>query len=542
MAYDFVQQRDTGTKARVSERQVIKTIEDQHKYDMPDQRRLFVAADYVNMPMATPYSPLTKLAEALAEVKPEIMDYAANKTAEKNKELFEQGKVEAYGNVDETIIKNEWQRKGYLTTKGFLNGEDYGSRLMEDWKAANKEIEDPEGGGLKTVGFDEFYQDWWKKNATALTGRSAEFLNTFNKSFGKYVAATRDKHNEYSSKLRLDQDEATATDHAYRIMEQTRTEQFGVSTPFSIYDLEATAQELKTLYPTFTNARIDELLYGAAKKWAEDSGDAEILSVFKENHSDGTPGLHAKKLDDTNRFSSRIDNDINTIASQKWTMQKRAEEVAKTGREKAREEIYRTMFTGNADEATIQEGMQDLYKKGYFTNIEEMNQELNALLNVKKKAETKVQQVNALQLRIAVNEGKRISAKDLTEALIHDEISWEGAKMIQAEIEAKTARDQAENRADAREAKKNAALEKEPMYNKAVERIKAFFPNVNTKNLDPDAWATHEQLIAEMVYEFQTRALDAKNKSELMDIADDVITKHGKTVPKSNINDPKYHK
>lgn len=525
MAYDFVQQRDAGTKARVSERQVIKTIEDQHKYDMPDQRRLFVAADYVSMPQSKPYSPLTKFAEALSEVKPQIMDYFAELKAEKNKEAFDQGKADAQAGMDESQIKDEWQRKGYLTTKGMLNGEDFGNKLMEDWKVANKEMEDPDGGGLKAVNFDDFYKDWWQQNSTSLSGKSPEFMNTFNKSFTKYLVKTRGDHIEYESKLKLDQQEATAGEHIYRIIKDTRTDQTSISAPFSIYDLEAAGQDIKAMYPNFTNARVDELLYSSAKRWAEDTGDASVLSVFKENHTDGTPGLHAKKINETTRFSSQIDNDINRINNEAWTAHQRDIEVQKQAREQSREEIYKEMFKNGADEESVQLGLKALYDKGYFKNVAEYNQELSAWTAIAKKAETKSQQLNSITLRTAINEGKRVTGKDVADALSAGELSWEGAKMVMSEIEQKTARDKTEANA-------NRRLDKDILYNKAIERIKSFMPNPNPK--DSNEWTQHQLEVAAAIYEFQTQALEATNKDDLMAIADRVLTVHKAVLP-SNI-------
>lgn len=268
MAYDFVQQRDTGTKARVNDRQVIKTIEDQHKYDMPDQRRLFVSADYVSMPVATPTTGLNRLASALAEVKPQILDYLANKEAEANAQEFEQGKLDKMQGLTAEEINGEYRKKGFEFQTHFLAGEDLGSKLEAD--ILNK---DPEAD------FNTWYQQWWQDNAQGAPN-NPEFLNIFNRGFSKSLVKARDHDITERVKLERDKQDAVATESMYRAISEIRSKKLPITTE----DWKALKNDMQ---PGYSNQQTDALFFNAIERYALEHADIDSLNVLYEKRDGG---------------------------------------------------------------------------------------------------------------------------------------------------------------------------------------------------------------------------------------------------------------
>lgn len=268
MAYDLVQQRDTGSKARVNERQVIKTIEDQHKYDMPDQRRLFVTADYVNMPVATPTSGLNKLASALAEVKPQLMDYFANKEADANAQDFEQGKLAKMQGLSAEEIQGEYRKRGYEFQTHFLAGEDLGSKLEAD--IVNK---DPEAD------FNTWYQQWWQDNAQGAPN-NPEFLNIFNRGFSQSLTKARTHDITERTKLERDKQDSVATESMYRAISEIR----GKKLPITTDDWQALKNDMQ---PGYSNQQTDILFFNAIERYALENSDIDSLNVLYEKRGGG---------------------------------------------------------------------------------------------------------------------------------------------------------------------------------------------------------------------------------------------------------------
>lgn len=504
-------------RTQINDRKVVNTLEDQNKYDISSSRRLRVQANPVNMRVEADTSGASQLLKALSDVRPALLNYATDKLTESYTADIQQGKT-----MSEEEVKNEMQQFGYDNTKGLLQGEDFASKMKEAWDNAPKEL-----GEDEYLDFDSWYQDWWKQNAEQYVGgKSSAYMDKFIPTFQKSLVTLRASHNEQVAKIRTARTEEVATEHAKRIFDEVRSEEYGgVAQEFNVYNLDVVTQDLRTRFPNMESRRIDEILYGAAKQYAEDTGDYHVLPVFKENHADGTPGLGSKKVNDTTRFAEQIDNDVLAIQDLNYKRMKRNDELATKAREKAREDIYKDVFTAidQEDGATVQKRMMELYEKGYFSSITEMNTELNAWMNIKKKAETADQQLNALNLRIAVADGKNLNGNQVWDALKNEEISYEGAKMVLSELEARTARRETEARADQRKAKEESRLDKDGLYNRAQQRIKDFFPNPYSKIEGDERYVKHEIWKAELVRDFQTKALGLTSPSELAGLADKII-------------------
>lgn len=306
MAYDIVQQRDMGSKARVNDRTVIKTIEDQHKYDMPDQRRLFVAADYVNMPQATPASGLSKLASALSEVKPQIMDVLAEQEATKNAQLFEQGKMDAMSGKDPAAIEAEWQKKGYDTLKA-----------TNDWTKWNEEVSQEYTNSFDKDNGDigQFLTDKW--NSVSWEGKSDTYKEKFTLLAKKSFDDAHTHHIKYQVERQEAETDATISQTFYDDIKESLKENGNLS----IYDVDARVQDLAGVFKGRGQSQLNLLAYSAVDRIANDimtdpnstlqdkSKALHLYDVFKENYPNGTPGLYATK------HRATIDRDIQQATS-----------------------------------------------------------------------------------------------------------------------------------------------------------------------------------------------------------------------------------
>lgn len=181
-AYDaFSQTRDTGTKERVTERRRVDTYTNPNRYQMPPNRRLYVQADPVDVTVTPSDGTLAKLAEGLAKVKPQLMDYFISKEVEKNIQSVEEGKKEAMATEaaragDQQFFDDQWKEYGYNVQKSFLHGEELGKQLQID--AANRDLSES---------WDEWYNKWWfDQQMNGKTPKTRNYIKEFNKGFASY--------------------------------------------------------------------------------------------------------------------------------------------------------------------------------------------------------------------------------------------------------------------------------------------------------------------------------------------------------------------
>ena len=190
-AYDaFSQGRDTGSKARVTERRSVGTLTDPNRYQMPPSRRLRVAAKTKDMFVNPEKDGITRFAESLAEVQPQLMDYLTTKQAEENKEQIQAGieiamANKAMENGDTEFADSKWKKFGFDYQTTYAQAEAYGQQLQLDL-AKKPPLQD----------FDEWYTDYHKQRLTdnpELANVSPDHLEIYNKVMSKSIIEARSK-------------------------------------------------------------------------------------------------------------------------------------------------------------------------------------------------------------------------------------------------------------------------------------------------------------------------------------------------------------
>lgn len=443
MAYDFVQQRDAGTKDRVNDRQVIKTIEDQHKYDMPDQRRLFVTADVVNTPFPVKNSNINKLASALAEVKPSLMDYFAQKEADKNVQAFEQGKMDAMSGKDPAAIENEWQKKGYDTLKS-----------TNDWTEWNQQVAseydtnfDKDNGDI-----NQFLTDKW--NSVNWEGKSDIYKEQFTKLATKSFDTAKASHTKYLLDKQDQELDATISQTFYDdIKESIQT-----NGNFSIYDLDARVQDLAGVFKGRGLSQLNILAYSAVDRIANDvindpksslqdkAKAVRFYDVFKENYPNGTPGLYATKhREKIDRDAAQATSAFNSaVAKQDHDNEKALKELGQTADRHVETELLRIMTSteGQARAAELKTLTNFVIDK-VGEGVPFSDSVLNTLRSVGVKdanaADTKEQAKNYGQMRANLGQ---YSAKQIHSAFQRDDLSLTGFNALMSAKEADSRRDE----------------------------------------------------------------------------------------------------
>lgn len=181
-----------STTFQVQSRQVVGTLEDQHKYDLPTLRRLGVAAEPLNMEIKPAKSDAMKLAEALAEAKPELNQISAQLSKEHGDNEEEKGVTAGLtsGDLDYdkavAAVSGEHPRyiAGFMRSKGFVTGERLSDKIKEDFLSADTSEVDAEG--KPTFDVNKWVSNWWKENTKGLS--HPQFLAGMNKVMSKSIA------------------------------------------------------------------------------------------------------------------------------------------------------------------------------------------------------------------------------------------------------------------------------------------------------------------------------------------------------------------
>lgn len=181
-----------STTFQVQSRQVVGTLEDQHKYDLPTLRRLGVAAEPLNMEVKPAKSDAMKLAEALAEAKPELNQISAQLSKEHGDNEEEKGVTAGLtsGDLDYdkavAAVSGEHPRyiAGFMRSKGFVTGERLSDKIKEDFLSADTSEVDAEG--KPTFDVNKWVSNWWKENTKGLS--HPQFLAGMNKVMSKSIA------------------------------------------------------------------------------------------------------------------------------------------------------------------------------------------------------------------------------------------------------------------------------------------------------------------------------------------------------------------
>lgn len=458
-----------GEQFQVTQRKVIGTIEDQHKYDMPDGRRLRVNADALRMPavVEAPTGAL-QLAEALATVKPTLMDWVTDKMAEQQAADFNQGQIDATAQVELTPEQqqSEWRRKGYEHQKAFLQGEDLGSRLEAE--IANK---DP------SVPFDQWYKEWWDKNAGGLQV-NPEFSPVFNRSFTKSLIKARDFDVKAGlAKERADQ-MAVATENTYRIVKEIRSK-----------GLPITTSDWKIIkdnnYQGFSNADTDELFLNAIERYAKENDDPDALNVLYEKRGD------IPALIDNPKYTQKIVALRETLVNQFVANKKKADEETTKAVKEATDRYEQDIRLQLAETTNIEDPVERSKRiTEIFDDVKLKSERLllsDGLLNLMqssmkrtdKEEETAFQQQEYRKLYRGMTEG-RIGMREVDAAIARGDITQSAWQKLVDRRE----RDLRESQRAAEKGEK--PVQNLPEYREAKQSINRW-AGYNPMNISPDS-------------------------------------------------------
>lgn len=524
---------------QVTQRRVINTIEDQNKYAMPDGRRLRVFADPLRMNVEAKQPSSVRLAEALAQVKPQVMDFLSDKASDDNAELFRQGSAMAMAGEDPTVAKAEWTKRGYESYKGYLEGERLSDELDTDWKMANKEL---------GTDFDGWYQEWWAAKSEGLNMGSEVFRAKFDSAFMKGMATTKSKHIAEQGELQVQENESVIVGTIGSVIKELRQPPDGQPLDFSIYDVEALQKDMRMNLDGVSPQRLDELTYQTALMYAEENDDPEILETFKLKHSDGTPALSDKRLNDGSRWGEKINADIERITLREMQREDLLDKREKKVKEEQRFKQYSNFITSD-DLST--DGINDLskqmFKDGLFTSLSEASSEINQLFNLKKKEETQTQQLNTIEMIADINSGRIMDEQKVVAAFKAESISNAGAKEALSTIRQRKADLIREAKADARADKSDARaaasagmLYKDKTYGigESILKNAIVLPRINSNSSDEER-AAYDQALnmkAEALRTYSSRAMKANGKEDFLNLANELVERHRATAQSRSTN------
>ena len=262
---EIVQRRDAGTKASVNNRTVVKTLEDSNRYQMPPSRRLYVQADQQAMPMVAETSGLTKLAEGLAKVKPEILDYLSDQKIKKNKEDIQKGITDRNSGKTIEEVDGTWNKFGYEQQSSYLAGEDLGKKLEID-----SSLRDPDEP------FNDWYKNWYAENGAAAP-KNPEHLDSFNKSFTKSLTLASDTDQVKLAGIELEKRMSTSTEIINRVFHDLKKANRPIDNEVWQY-----IKNDQQLLNRWSNPQMDELQWRALSQYVDDTNDLSAMEIFRQ--------------------------------------------------------------------------------------------------------------------------------------------------------------------------------------------------------------------------------------------------------------------
>lgn len=393
---------------QVQAREVVQTLEDQHKYAMPDDRRLYVKADPIWIQTTPAESTLTQFAQSLAQVKPEIMNWAVDRQAKIYGEEINQGQQAAReGKVPSNPTEHmQW---GYDATQSVNDATSWTTAVQQDYE----QNFDKENGDI-----EKFLQDHYAKSPAA--GKSDIYQTNFYKQAdraaqGLRAAAAKDKLTILDDKVN-----AAVVDLTYGDIVLNAQKEI----PWTLAEYEARRADARRLFPGKTNKELDDLVYKAAHRYATETFKPEILDVFKEQHSDGTPGLASKNWEQIKQDQKAIVSALkerqtadhkqasDTLAAKRNTvmleMLKDPEMMKDEGRMRA---TYLEIATQHPDLFPPEDLIKDIntelgYLKSITARVESPKEELKAL-----EVQSKIGQYTPNQIVDLVHQGEISPAK-----------------------------------------------------------------------------------------------------------------------------------
>ena len=354
----------------VTQRQVVNTIEDKSKYDTPNSRRLRVNASPLRMNVEAGKTSTFRLAEALAEVEPELSAVFNERTRIANNEQLQLGiRDRIEGLEDPTMKRNAWREYGYDYEAAYLQGEELGVKLEADLQTKEP-----------TVPFDQWYEQWWGANGQDSSKVSAEHSITFNKTFGKALEKVQRNDAINVANLKFEEQSAMATTNMMKFLNEQRGKQLPVTS--DMYEV------LKTNYrDRFTNSQIDGLFFNALGRYALENNDIDSLNVLYEKRLDEN-GNYLPAIIDNPKYTQKIVDlrlqvkakkvsDINRDLTTTKALIKQKTDVFEEDMTLRRIEILRMKDPLKQKEAwdelweQVQDNAEELdYSKGFLTSIE----------------------------------------------------------------------------------------------------------------------------------------------------------------------------
>jgi hypothetical protein len=278
-----------------SQRQVINTIEDTSKYQTGDSRRLRVTADPLRIYEAPKETGLAKLTEALGAIKPELLQWATDKQTEAKVKAAEMGKRAAQTGAP--MPKGEMEQYGYDSVKAVNDWTDWNQQVLQEYD----QTFDKQEGNL-----EEFLKKQWETNP--FKDKSETYMQKFTPLAGKTMEKIRAAQGQFKADLQESLNNAELT----RMFGHDINDVMGAGMEYNVSTYEARRDNLKAQFPGKTNSQLDELAYQAVLSKMEETGDTSLVNIFKQPHSDKTPGLY-----EIPKWKDKIDSDVRQILAAK---------------------------------------------------------------------------------------------------------------------------------------------------------------------------------------------------------------------------------
>ena len=272
-----------GRKATFNDpaRQIVQTVEDQHKYDTPTFRRLQINATTTNNYVTPNYKAQAgQLSNALVESMPTLALTAALVAAKSNegeKAAGAAARIEDAGLNPDQTEKLHWYstgdfKKGYWETYGIEQGQIGKDKLQADWDS------DPNRNAVPT---NEWTANWYKTNTQGMNGDALA-------GFNREVAPALMKLANQGTTEKINDITATVYNQRYNVLTKDWTDG-----NWSPEQAKKRQEELG-----MSNTDFDELQVKVLDQFARQGDNPEAarkaLAVMHENRPDGTPGIAFK--------------------------------------------------------------------------------------------------------------------------------------------------------------------------------------------------------------------------------------------------------
>ena len=293
-AFDaFSQRRDTGSKARVTDRKAVDT--DPNRYRLPPTRRVRVYADQLDKTVTPEKSKILSLAEGLNKVKPDLMQTFTQQAIDDNMEQVDLGTQAAQTNNPgdlkklEDKVDNEWFKYGARGQTALLEAEKLSTKLALDMENRPRD-----------VSYNEAYNAWWDANQP--TNIDPEFLGVFNKTFMKSANKVKNK----DIKTEYDLNRANAISKSSQVVGETISEAIAKGVPVQ-EALNALKLDQQALYH-FDNSTWNEVKFNAIRWAADKADDPTLLNVFYESTFDSVTGKEIPGMGWSEKYGDKIRN------------------------------------------------------------------------------------------------------------------------------------------------------------------------------------------------------------------------------------------